>query len=79
MSERTDFLWTEKYRPQTIDDCILPDHIKATFKEFVDKGEIPNLLLAGHLVLAKLPLPRLFVTRSVLTITSSMVLMRDAS
>ena len=47
MSERTDFLWTEKYRPQTIDDCILPDHIKATFKEFVDKGEIPNLLLAG--------------------------------
>ena len=47
MSERTDFLWTEKYRPQTIDDCILPDHIKATFREFVEKGEIPNLLLAG--------------------------------
>ena len=47
MSERTDFLWTEKYRPQKIDDCILPDHIKATFKEFVAKGEIPNLLLAG--------------------------------
>ena len=47
MSERTDFLWTEKYRPQVIDDCILPVHVKATFKEFVAKGEIPNLLLAG--------------------------------
>lgn len=47
MSERTDFLWTEKYRPQVIDDCILPAHVKATFKEFVAKGEIPNLLLAG--------------------------------
>ena len=46
MSERTDFL-DRKYRPQKIDDCILPDHIKATFKEFVEKGEIPNLLLAG--------------------------------
>ena len=38
MSERTDFLLTEKYRPQKIDDCILPEHIKATFREFVEKG-----------------------------------------
>jgi DNA polymerase III delta prime subunit len=37
----------EKYRPQVIDDCILPDETKKTFKEFVAKGEIPNLLLAG--------------------------------
>ena len=47
MSERTDFLWVEKYRPKTIEECILPDHVKATFSEFVEKGEIPNLLLAG--------------------------------
>lgn len=47
MSERTDFLWVEKYRPRTIEDCILPEHIKDTFREFVEKGEIPNLLLAG--------------------------------
>ena len=47
MKDRNDFLWTEKYRPQKIDDCILPEHIKNTFKEFVNKGEIPNLLLAG--------------------------------
>jgi DNA polymerase III delta prime subunit len=43
----SEFLLTEKYRPQTIDDCILPDDTKKTFKEFVEKGEIPNLLLAG--------------------------------
>ena len=43
----TDFLWVESYRPKTIDDCILPDHIKNTFKDFLNKGEIPNLLLSG--------------------------------
>jgi len=42
-----DFLWVEKYRPKTIDECVLPDNIKKTFKDFLDKGEIPNLLLAG--------------------------------
>tara|TARA_R110000764_G_scaffold178780_1_gene264945 strand:- start:3411 stop:4349 length:939 start_codon:yes stop_codon:yes gene_type:complete len=41
------FLWVEKYRPQTIDDCILPEDTKATFKEFLKKGEVPNLLLCG--------------------------------
>ena len=42
-----DFLWVEKYRPKTIDECILPDATKQTFKDFLDKGEVPNLLLAG--------------------------------
>ena len=41
------FLWVEKYRPNDIDSCILPDALKATFKEFVDTGSLPNLLLAG--------------------------------
>jgi DNA polymerase III delta prime subunit len=44
---RNDFLWVEKYRPKTIEDCILPENIKKTFKDFLNKGEIPNLLLAG--------------------------------
>ena len=43
----SEFLFCEKYRPQTIEDCILPDDTKKTFREFVAKGEIPNLLLAG--------------------------------
>ena len=46
-TDRTDFLFVERYRPQVIEDCILPDETKKTFKEFVEKGEIPNLLLAG--------------------------------
>ena len=42
-----DFLWVEKYRPQTIEECILPESVKTTFQSFVDQGEIPNLLLSG--------------------------------
>ena len=44
---RDEFLWVEKYRPKTIDDCILPENIKKTFKDFLNKGEVPNLLLSG--------------------------------
>jgi len=44
---REDFLWVEKWRPKTIEDCILPEDIKKTFSDFLNKGEIPNLLLCG--------------------------------
>ena len=44
---RDDFLWTEKYRPKKIEDCILTENIKKTFNDFLNKGEIPNLLLCG--------------------------------
>jgi len=40
-------LWVEKYRPKTVEDCILPDAVKATFQEYVNRKEIPNLLLSG--------------------------------
>ena len=43
----SDFLWVEKYRPSKIEDCILPESTKKTFLDFLDKGEVPNLLLAG--------------------------------
>jgi len=42
-----EFLWVEKYRPKTVEDCILPDATKEVFKGFLSKGEIPNLLLSG--------------------------------
>ncbi len=42
-----DFLWVEKYRPQKVEDCILPTEVKTTFKSFIEQGEIPNLLLSG--------------------------------
>ena len=43
---RDDFLWAEKYRPQTVEDCILPESIKTTLQEYVNRKEIPNLILA---------------------------------
>lgn len=41
------FLWVEKYRPQTIDECVLPDSLKKTFKEFIESGQLPNFLFCG--------------------------------
>ena len=43
----SDFIWVEKYRPKTIEECILPEQTKKTFQSFLDKGEIPNMLLSG--------------------------------
>ena len=42
-----DFLWVEKYRPHTIEDCILPTSMKKVFTGFVEQGEIANLMLSG--------------------------------
>jgi len=42
-----EYLWVEKYRPQTISETILPENLKQTFQEFVNQGNIPNLLLSG--------------------------------
>jgi len=47
VSRVSDFIWVEKYRPKTIDECILPKGIKKTFQDFVNRGEIPNMLLSG--------------------------------
>jgi len=41
------FLWVEKYRPQKIDDCVLPDSLKDTFKQYIAQGELPHFLLSG--------------------------------
>jgi DNA polymerase III delta prime subunit len=41
------FLWVEKYRPQKIDDCVLPEPLKKTFKEYIAQGELPSFLFSG--------------------------------
>ena len=41
------YLWCEKYRPDTIQKCILSSQLKDTFQQFVDDEHIPNLLLSG--------------------------------
>jgi DNA polymerase III delta prime subunit len=53
-----EFLWVEKYRPQTIDDCVLPAELKKTFNEIVRGGQLPNLLLAGSAGLGKTTVAR---------------------
>ena len=42
-----EFLWVEKYRPNKVKDCILPESTRKVFQGFVDQGELPNLLLTG--------------------------------
>lgn len=41
------YLWVEKYRPQTIDECVLPEAMKKTFKDFIASGELPTFLFTG--------------------------------
>jgi len=43
----SEFLWTEAYRPKKISECVLPTNLKVVFQEFVNKKNIPNLLLTG--------------------------------
>jgi len=43
----TNALWCEKYRPKTIEDCVLPERLKKPFQEYVNRKEIPNMILAG--------------------------------
>lgn len=41
------FLWCEKYRPQKIEDCVLPEGIKKTFNDYISQGELPTFLFCG--------------------------------
>lgn len=52
------FLWVEKYRPRNLEDCILPAEQKAAFQEFIDKGEIQNMLLCGGAGMGKTTVAR---------------------
>ena len=54
----TDFLWVEKYRPRTIDDCILPEDMKGTFKQIIESGELQNMLLTGSAGVGKTTVAR---------------------
>ena len=56
--KKDEYLWVEKYRPQTIDDCVLPAELKKTFTEIVQGGQLPNLLLAGSAGLGKTTVAR---------------------
>lgn len=42
-----EFIWTERYRPKTIDDTVLPAELKELFQKFIAMDNIPNLILSG--------------------------------
>ena len=44
---RDEFLWSQKYRPKTVAETILPSQLKAAFQSYVDQKNVPNLILAG--------------------------------
>lgn len=50
---KNEFLWTEKYRPQSVKDCILSKSLTKTFSEILKTGQIPNMLLTGTAGLGK--------------------------
>jgi len=55
---KQEFLFVEKYRPKTIQDCILPKDLKATFQEIVSKGELPNMMFTGSAGVGKTTVAR---------------------
>ncbi len=42
-----EFLWVEKYRPATLDECVLPKSLKSCFGEIMTTGQLPNMLFSG--------------------------------
>jgi DNA polymerase III delta prime subunit len=53
-----EFLFVEKYRPKTIEDCILPEGLKETFQKIVEKGELPNMMFTGSAGVGKTTVAR---------------------
>lgn len=53
-----EFIWEEKYRPQTVDDCVLPESIQTKANQIVETGQMQNMLFysgpgTGKTTLAK--------------------------
>jgi replication factor C small subunit len=42
-----EFVWAQKYRPQSVEECVLPAATKAMAQALVKKGEIPNMIFSG--------------------------------
>ena len=42
-------IWSEKYKPQTIEDVILPEKLRTSIKTGLENGTLPNLGLWSYL------------------------------
>lgn len=54
-------LWFEKYRPSCLEECILPKAMMKIFKGYVEKKEMPNLMLTGFQGTGKTTLAKVMV------------------
>lgn len=52
------FVWSERYRPKTINECILPERLKETFRGLIKSDSIPPLFLTGTPGLGKTTVAR---------------------
>mgnify|MGYP001591013102 FL=1 len=53
-----ELLFVEKYRPQIIEDCVLPKSLKNTFQSIVDTGELVNMMFTGSAGVGKTTVAR---------------------
>lgn len=60
---REDFLWTEKYRPRSLDEAVLPADLSKTFQQFVKENDVPNLLLTGRAGVGKTTAAKAMLTQ----------------
>jgi DNA polymerase III delta prime subunit len=58
MAQRDELLWTERYRPKRVEECILPAKMLATFHQYVEQGHFPNMILAGTAGVGKTTIAR---------------------
>ena len=75
--EPAQFLWVEKYRPKELQDCILPESVKEQFQQFINKKEIPYLLLTGTAGTGKTTLARALCEELGCDYIIIMVVMKD--
>ena len=47
MSYENEWVWSQKYRPRTIDECILPSALKKSLNEFISSGSMVNAIFSG--------------------------------
>ena len=45
--DKSNFIWAERFRPQTIEDVILPHELKEKFKGYIKDGRFPHILLSS--------------------------------